>query len=350
MGQESHNKTAAFTITAGSLEATQPNSMGVESFFFEEHIDMVGVAQITLCPNSNGSFSDFAVGDDVEIAVSGNTRKWKGVITGFRMTLEGNVPKLTILAMDPLCKLASSRHTRVWPADGNSSGTDTVSDSDICSEVLSKANVDAGTVESVAAGPKYVFQRNESDLNFLKRLASRNGFVLRSEEGKIHFEALQTSGDAVQVDYKSVKALDFTWSPMWVPPKIQVNGYDYATKKVTKGEHSSFEAIGAGKDPVAHGNKKIWQADAHIGDVWVNADSAATAMAKGELERIGRNFLRGRMIVDGNAEFHPGVMIEVGGFASMNLKAVVVSSRHIVTTKPDDFRTEVTFMSNTAPA
>ncbi|TNE90638.1 MAG: phage late control D family protein [Deltaproteobacteria bacterium] len=346
---DEHNKAHSFTITVSGNESTQSHTDGVESMFVEEHLDMVGMAQITYATNSKKAFSSYKVGDEVEVKLAGSARLWKGFITGFRVALEGNEPKMTVIAMDALCKLASSRHTRVWPADGNNAGSEKVKDDTIVNEVLSDAGV---TVGEVGAGieSKYVFQRNESDLNFLKRLAARNGFVLRVVEGKVNFEPLPTGGESVTVDYKTCKALDFTWSPMWVPPTMKVHGYDYATKTRVNGEHSSFAAIGKGQDPVAYGTSQIWQKESHISDLIVTTDSGAKALAEAELERVGRNFLRGRAIVDGSAEFHPGMQISFTGFNDLNTTAVIVSTRHIISSKPEDFRTEITFQSNTAPS
>ena len=350
MSEATHNKTIAFTVTCGSLNASQQSNQGVETFFLEEHLDMVGMAQITLRPNSNVSQGSFKIGDPVEINVSGDARKWVGMITGFKSMLVGNEAKFVILAMDPLCLLASSRHTRVWPPDGNNAGSEKVSDSDIFNEVAGAAGVQIGQVESLSPTRPYVFQRNESDLNFLKRLAARNGLFLRAVEGKVNFEKMPTNGAEISVDYRTAKALEYTWSPMWVPPMLKVHGYDYATKTRTKGEHSSFEAIGSGPDPVAYGNSKIWQKEAHVGDVFVATDAGAKTMAEAELERLGRGFLRGRAIIDGSGDLYPGQKVTFTGFKELNATAVIVSARHIVTTKPDDFRTEIHFASNSAPS
>ncbi|MCO4744012.1 MAG: phage late control D family protein [Proteobacteria bacterium] len=349
---EKHNKTASFKISIGSAvtDATQQKSQGIESFTVEEHLDMVGVAQVTIRPSDNVDFSAFKIGDNVTIAVGGSSRQFIGFITGFRMTLQGNEPKMTVIAMDAMAKLASSRHTRTWPTDGNSAGSETVKDSDIVSEVLGKANVDAGTVTDTTGESKYVFQRNESDLNFLKRLAARNGFLLRAVEGKINFEKAEFTGEAVKFDYKTCKGLEYTWSPIWVPPKLKVHGWDYATKKLVSGEHDAVTGMGAGDDAIAFGNSAIWQEESHVSDVLVTSDAGAKGMAEAELERLGRNFLRGRVIVDGSGEAFPGQKIEVTGFGKHNPTGYIVSCRHIVTTGPDDFRTEVHFCGNTAPA
>lgn len=339
MAEVKHNQTAKFAVKIGSLEASQKSNSGVEAFFVEEHLDMVGMAQITLRPNQSIDFSQFKIGEDVSIKVSGESREWKGIITGFRLAVEGNENKLTIIAMDPLCKLSSSRHTRTW---------EDMADSDIVSDVLGKAGVSAGTVTSTSGVNPYVFQRNESDLNFLKRLAARNGFVLRAVEGKVNFEELPT-GDSQDLESQTAKALEFTWTPMGIPPKVKVHGYDYLTKTETNGEHGSFTPIGGGQDPVAYGNKKIWQEDSHISDMVVTSDSGASAIAAAELERLGRNFLRGRAVVDGDGNLYPGGGINWVVSDKMKAETLIISTRHIVTTQPEDFRTEVTFSSNTSP-
>lgn len=352
MGKNSHNKTSSFTLSVGSVlvDASQSNTQGVESFMVEEHLDMVGVAQITIRPNDVTDVSKLKIGDEVKVRVGGDGRTFDGFVTGFRMTLEGNEPKLTVIAMDPLCKLASSRHTRTWPPDGNEAASETVSDSDIFSDVIGKAGLTAGSVDALPQSAKYVFQRNESDLNFLKRLAARNGYLLRAVEGKVDFMKAQFTGTKIEVDYKTAKALEFTWSPIWVPPKLKVHGYDYVTKTLISGESTTLTGMGGGDDAIKYGSSQIWAQESHISDVVVTADASAKGYAEAELERLGRNFLRGRAVLDGSGEMYPGQLIKFGGFGKHNPEGYIVSTRHVVTTKPDDFRTEIHFCGNTAPS
>ena len=76
---------------------------------------------------------------------------------------------------------------------------------------------------------------------------------------------------------------------------------------------------------------------------------AAKDVAVAELNRLARNFLRGRAVVDGNGKLFAGVSIKFTGHRDgFNPEAYVISARHLYESNRG-FSTEVRFCSNTFP-
>src|SRR5690606_11514804 len=162
-----------------------------------------------------------------------------------------------------------------------------MSDSDIASDVLGQAGVETGTVDSTSGTHKYVMQRSESDLVFLRRLAARNGYLIDSDhEGKVDFKKPQFSGSAIELGREELIDFDYTVSVQGVPPSVTVVGWDYAAKEVVSHTASSGDVvkIGSGADGVSESGT-IWQDDAFISDLWVTDASLAESSAVAELNR-----------------------------------------------------------------
>lgn len=330
----------SFKVEIGEKAFTQAASNGLSGFTIEDHVDMIGVAQIRFAA-TNDSWASLKIGTEVKISVGGSTRKvFVGFVTGIQHNWSKGNQTVQIEAMDPLVKMAASRRTIVYLDQ---------TDDQVISATLSAAGVSPGAVDSTSGTHKYIFQRNESDLNFAKRIAARNGYLLLANEGKIDFVKAQYKGSPVEINETSVVSLDYTISDFGIPPELTVIGWDYITKEKVEGTAASgaIEAIGGGANGAAEA--KTWQEAAYISDVLVTSQGGAKAMAEGELNRLARSFVRGKLVVSGNGALYAGTKVKIKGQRTgFNPTGFVVSSRHIVDIE-DQFMTEVRFVGNTAP-
>jgi phage protein D len=344
MATTAPHDTASFKLVLNGLEITQADTKGMETLVVEDHVDMIGMAEASFQPGSELDWTNIPFGAAMEVSVDkadsggGTVKVFVGIVTEVRYRMMQGRRLLTVAAMDPLCKLAASRNTRVFEEK---------TDSDIVKSVLGEAGATTGTVDSTSGANKYTFQRNESDLVFLKRLAARNGYLLTAKEGKIDFKKTQFSGQVVEIEQGGCELLDVTLTNAHLAPSVQVIGWDYVKKEVvkSKAEKGKVDAIGGGKQGVGD-STALWAKSSYIADVMVSTQSAADAMAAAELNRVSRTYVRGRAVVSGTAELYAGVKIKFKDFAAkLNPEGVVVSSRHTV--GPEGFRTEIHFVGNT---
>jgi len=339
------NPTAAYTVTMAGQTFTQKDPKGLQYLSVEDHVDMIGVAEVSIGGNQGTEWDSLKIGSDVEIIIGGDddTPVFVGYITGLRHTYQNGRETLTVLAMDPLVKLASSRNTLVYEKQ---------TDSSIASDVMGAGGVTAGTVDPTSETRDYVFQRNESNLSFLRRLAARNGYVVRAIEGKVEFVAAQFGGSPIEIGKKEVISLDYSFTTRNIPASVTCYGWDYVTKKMVEGSAgtSEVDAIGSSSGTnVTSSLGDIWQGDCHVSDVWVNNQDAAKEMAKSALERMARSFLRGRSVVQGNGKLRTGVMVSFKGHRDgFNPTAYVISVRHRAFAG-GGMTSEISFVSNTYP-
>lgn len=338
--QLTENQTARYTVNAGGDSFSQDEPKGLEYISIEDHADMIGMCEITFqVADDHAKWSDMQVGSDVEILIGGDSRKvFMGAISGLRHAFQKGKNTLTVIAMDPLQKLQGTRETLVYEQQKHS---------DIASTVIARARATVGIVDATTRTFPYVLQRNESDLAFLRRLAAENGYLLMANEGKIDFKKPQFGG-ATEIPKDQVISMDYAMSPREIPKQITTYGWDYMAKAPVVGTAtaSDVQTIGGGANAV---DGSLFPGDAVISDVWVDSQDSAKELAKAQLNRDARNFLKGRATIQGNGAMHAGAMIKFSGHPTgFNAEAFVVSSRHRIYVR-GGFTSELSFCSNTYP-
>lgn len=331
-----------FAAKIGSLTINKSENKGLEALVVEDHVDMMGCAQLTF-NDKEVKWDSIKFGDKVEVSFgdSGDL-VFKGFVTGIRhqQANKGN-HLVTVVALDETVKMGASRVTKVW---------EEMTDSDIVSQVISAAGL-SPAVDSTSGSNAYVLQRNESNLAFAKRLAARNGYLLQSnaKDGTIDFKKPQFGAAGQKITKDAVLALDYTFSPTNVPPKMKTVGWDYVAKEKVEGTAAAGDllAIGGGSKATSE-TSQIWDGEgSFIGDVLVSSATAAKDMAVGELNRLARNYLRGTCRTIGSGKLRAGAMVEFEGLP-LNPKAFILSARHVVS-REDGYQTELRFASNTRP-
>jgi phage protein D len=355
MTTEAQNKWSAptYRISVGGVgEMTHDSPKGMDYTMVEDHIDMIGVAELSFkAPEDKqgGEQIDWSAvqqGADVEITLGHSSRKvFVGTVVGTKHGHAKGRDSLTLKCMDPLAKIMASRNTQTWE-----DGMNGVPDHDIVSEILGRYGV-AGTIDSSEIQMPYTTQRNESDYHFLRRLAARNGFILCANEGKVDFKKPQYDGGE-EIMRDQVINLDYNESTRSIPQKVRVIGWDYLTKKKIEAEAGpgDIQNIGGGGGNLVSLGGQTYQGEAVISDVWVNSQQMAKTMAVAELNRLARMGVKGRATVQGNGNLHAGAPVNFKDQkAGFNPEVFIVSSRHRISNK-SGFVTELTFCGNTKPA
>jgi phage protein D len=343
------NVTARYKVEIDGKEVTQGSTQGLESLTIEDHVDMIGVAEFTFSASGGGLPVDsFKAGQEIKAKVGsgpngGGAREYAfvGIITGIRHSYIQSRETVTVLAMDPLCKLAASRVTKVY---------EEMKDSDIVEAVLGEAGLEAGNIEATTEEHPYTLQRNESHFSFLRRLAARNGYLLQSNDGKIDFAKAQFGGNAVTFDRGQLVSLDYSMTDRNIPTKVTAYGWDYLTKQRVEGSASSgdIETVGAGGNAVER-TGQVWQQESYLSDVLVTTQSGAKELATSHLKQLAMGFLRGRAIIQGSAAVHAGSLVKfTGPMSNFQPEGYVLSARTRVYVGSGE-TTEVVFCANTHP-
>jgi phage protein D len=253
-------------------------------------------------------------------------------------TMDGGTT-LTLRALDPLHKLGRGRNTRFW---------EDVLDSDIVSEIGAECGLPV-EVDATDTTMPYVLQRNETDIAFLKRLAARNNYTLRVDNGTLKFQQNQYTGSENTVSLGgNLRSLRAAYNSVDQVSEVVVRGWDIAAKQEVVGTAATGDlaAVGDGDLGCQVAETAFGASTAYITDVPVSTQAQANAIALAELDRLARQFARGTGTIQGNDAVRAGTVVNLDGFAApFNGKYFVLASRHIISPRTG-YTTEFTFCSN----
>jgi uncharacterized protein len=337
---EKVSSATSYEVTVGGTTFKQTENDGLQSLVIEDHIDMVDALTLRVGGAEGQPTWSFTIGDTVEAKLgAGSINLFEGEITsidpGFQV--EG-ISSMTVRALDKVHRLGRGRKTRFWKD---------VKDSDVASEVGAECGlpVDVDATEDTLP---YILQRNETNVAFLKRLAARNNFILRVEQGKLLFKKASFEGNAEKFTMgENLKSARFSFNTADMVQKVVVRGWDIMTKKEIVGEATTGDITKIGGGELgADVASKFGDSTAYVTDVPVTEQGLATSIAKAEMERLARQFCHGSAIVSGTDKVYAGAMVEFAGLSgNLNGKYFVIATRHVVSNR-SGYTTELTFCSN----
>ena len=335
-----HQTAAGYQIKVGSATFEQNSSGGLLSLIVEDHVDMASVCLVTISTAENQPTYSFSIGDKVSVSMKSEKELFNGEVISIDHAFQTKGTSSMILkCIDNLHRLGRGRMTRFW---------NDKKDSDIAKEVGQESKLSVECDETPEMH-KYILQRNESNISFLKRLAARNNFQLRIEPGKLLFKKSAMGGQTRKINTNSgLLSLNTSFNSADMVQEVIVRGWDVKTKKeiVGKASASDVKNIGSGTGgPQAA--SVFGNTTAYITDIPVSTQEMANQIAKSEMERIARKFCRGKCAIAGDDVVRAGTMIELTDFGrGLNGKYYVVSTRHILTPS-SGYKTEIAFCSNT---
>jgi uncharacterized protein len=330
----------SFEITVGGTVLSHDQTQGVQSLVIEDHVDMVSMLTLELGgAEGQPAWATYEIGKEIKAKIGGNTSFiFKGDITALEPSWGGaGGTRIVIRALDPLHRLARGRQSKVF---------EEVKDSDVVSQVASDAGLSVQT-DATSEKHKYILQRNESNLVFLKRLAARNNFHLRLDRDSLVFKKNEFAGEEIELTLgQNVESLRISANTADLADKVVVLGWDPGAKAKVDGTASSVNAVGGGTTGIALANSKFGGHTAFVTDVPVTTSSLAQDIATAELERIARQFIRGTGTIGGDDRVRAGACIKLTGFGAIwDGKYLVMASRHVVGAG-SAYKTEFTFCSN----
>ena len=258
-------------------------------------------------------------GAEVEICMGyGDARSTpvavKGMITEITTSFpEGGSPDLAIAGFDHGFALTIGKNSRTWTK---------ASDSDAVHEIASFNNLDA-IIQTTTEKHAQIEQNQESDWEFLKKLADRNHFELYVDERKtLHFgKPNDKAGAVVRLVYgQGLLSFKPEANLAGQISKVEVYGWDKATKKpivgvATAGEESGLSGKSAGqhlnafvRDPEKRPTLRLRQP--------VFTQSEANQRAEAALNERAKQFLTGDGETIGLPEIRPDRNVELANLGA----------------------------------
>ena len=302
-----------------------------------------------------GDFAKIKLGVEIEIDLGYNVDEnpevetvFVGYISDFSMEVnEEHYVYATIYGMDAKMWMMSSRKFELKKEKKKYS--DIVSD--LYGKYSAKFKSKMVTISSESEFETPIYQRNESDYEFLCRIADITGALFYVHVGKLYFASAQA--------YKAVKLnvtpdfgvynIKVDWSVWNIPDTIKVVSIDRSDfTQVIESEATSSDNIGDGKAATAlTSNIDDSNNTITIIDNTVQSAGEATFLAKAKYAERELNLVKGKLSLAGHPKVDPGTGIKLKNFGNpFDNSYIVQGVRHFCDLKDKIYKTEVDIVTN----
>ncbi len=275
-------------------------------------VDAIDMAKVTFSDLDSVLQEDanFVIGKEISISIGFEEAEEVFIGEIIRIDYEFSVSTKTIelICYDKLFKLSKIRHSRPFVK---------MKDSDIAKKMASEAGLQS-KITATKKKHEYIFQNNESNLDFLRRRAENLGYEISIEDGKMVFK------DARHKDKKP--SVTLVWNDRFTNFKVRIDGSEVveevvvtswdATKKKNIEEKAKVGDEKKVVSPKDMGTKEVKKNLKNKSKVYKidlpNLDNAeAKDIAVSKLTNASMTFLRGNGNCIGEPKIMAGKIIEI---------------------------------------
>jgi phage protein D/phage baseplate assembly protein gpV len=280
--------------------------------------------------------SKFAIGKTIKIGFTSSTTQdpafteamteyvMEGEITAIEteFNIEAQAP-ITIRGYDKSHRLHRGRFNRSFL---------NIKDSDLVTKLAGEAGVTTGTVTTTTTIHKYVFQENQTNMEFLQERAARNGFELYMQDGKLNFRKPKKDSELTLKWIEDIYNFRVRATSAEQVKSVEVRGWDYTTKKAIVSTASTEAAItvndsgkGSAKGTVlAAGTQKMI-----VVDQPVFSKGEGDAIAQSLCDELGGEFINADGKSNGNPKIRPGRVIKLTEMDKYSGSYYVTETHHL---------------------
>jgi phage protein D len=254
----------------------------------------------------------------------------KGIITSVQTSFPASgLPQINVSGYDLSYPMSKGKKSRNW---------DNKKDSEIVQLIAKDYGLNTGTVSDTQVVQPKIEQSQESDFEFIKKLAERNGFEFYTFKQDLHFHApTNDQSQAVQLEWgKGLSSFTPEINISEQISKVEVRGWDVKTKKELIGIAQAGDEPGRdpGRRSGAEFVKKICKDSGEL-KVRIPAftQQDVDRKAKAILTRRAEMFVKGSGESIGLPEILPDTNIDLRGMGKLFSKAYYVEqATHTVST------------------
>jgi hypothetical protein len=107
-----------------------------------------------------------------------------------------------------------------------------MTDSDIAQKIAGEVGISTGTVDASGVPHDYVFQENQTNMEFLRERAARNGLELFAQDGKLNFRKPKIDESLELKWLRELHSFRVRVSSAQQVQEVEVRGWDYTQKQL----------------------------------------------------------------------------------------------------------------------
>ncbi len=250
----------------------------------------------------------------------------EGEITGIEshFSAESQAP-IIVRGYDTSHRLHRGRHNRSFQD---------YTDSDIVEEIAAEVGIEIGQVDSSGEPRAYIFQENQTNMEFLRYRAARLGFELFVRDGKLYFRR-PTADDNLTLEWLK----DFGTFQVRVTSAEQVSGvevraWDYMGKQAIVSTAQSDATLteteyGKGAAMSADFGLSSRPPKAYVVDKPVESAKEADAIAQALFDELGGDFTVADAQAEGNPDIRAGRLVTLADMGKYDGDYYIAETRHL---------------------
>ncbi|WP_392532153.1 VgrG-related protein [Nostoc sp. C117] len=206
-------------------------------------------------------------------------------------------------------------------------------DSQIVETIAKEVGIQTGKIQKSTPIHKYVFQENQTNMEFLQERAARIGFELFITEDKINFSQPKTQGSLPLKWLDDISKFNTRVTSAEQVSSVEVRGWDYTKKQVIT------STVNKEKQMTKTGNQlgsstssafsNIKAPKMIVVDKPVASQKEAEIMAQALCDELGGEFVYADATATGNPDIRPGRLVGLNGMGDrFNGEYYVTETRH----------------------
>ena len=331
---ENQNLLSQISIKLDGAEVSDDFMGDLMEVTVENSLHLPDVATLTLHDTKLHWIDDASVmpGKTLQILAKTDSPEkplFDGEIVEIEPDFEASTQRLVVRAFDRLHRLARGRHVRSFI---------NVSDDDLVKKLAQEVGLQAQVGQANQVYP-YIFQNNETNLEFLQRRAASLGYLLYVLGKTLHCEPLQTGGDPLELEWGAgLQEFRPRLSTIDQLNNVTARGWDPTNRQEIVGQVKNGQGapqIGQQQSGGELAQSAFqMQAEALVAGVPIRQQATADWLAQAVADRAAGRFVEAEGACGGNPSLIAG--------ASVKIKAVgdrfsgtyfVTSALHIYSAK-----------------
>jgi len=282
----------------------------VHNMVVDLDLDQPDMCVLTLNNATHGFSNDTLLGDEIEVKIGGSGGKtiFKGEVVGIEPIYKTRgESKCIVRAFNRLHRLLRGRKSITFMDK---------KDSEIAT-MIAQSNGLTAQAEATAVPHKHVYQHNQTDLEFLRLIAARNGYEVLCEDKTLLFRkprANESSGVTLRINEASggtmLKAFSPRLSSAGLVKEVEVRSWNPEKKEeIVARVSASKSSLGKRMAPAeadAFGERITFTVDRPV-----NSVEEAKKLAEAKLNDILMGFVAGDGLCVGSPDIRAGMVVTI---------------------------------------
>ena len=206
-------------------------------------------------------------------------------------------------------------------------------DSDIVRKVAAQSGIQIGQIDNSGEPHDYVFQENQTNMEFLRQRAARIGFELFMQDNKLYFRQPK-SETSLQLEWLAdISSFRVRTTSAEQVSAVEVHSWDYSQKRLINETANAEQVVtttGNGQGSrTSTAFKSSKPAKMIVVDQPVFKPKEAKRMAQALCNELGGEFVYADAKAEGNPRIRPGRVVELKGMGTRySGKYYVTETRH----------------------